>query len=467
MQPYYSDSNCEIFHGDCRHILSTLPAESVQTCVTSPPYWGLRDYGIANHRPLGSRKGDVYRSFIAALEMIGYKVEDRIINAADFGDATTRERLFIMARRDRKKIIWPVPSHGRIGSDDLFGNYRQPWRAAREIIDWTIPGKSIFDRKKPLADNTIKRIAAGLKKFGGPAAEPFLVMLNGGGRLGAGGVQSLDRPLPVITAGGNHFGVAQMEIEPFICANRTNNVPRSTDEPLPTIVTSGNIWLAEAAIEPFVIGQQSGAVPRSVDEPLPTIATGGAISLVEPVLVNMKGRSDASSIDQPAPTITAHARHLAVAESFIVPVTHQGGEDRCRAIELPLPTITGARRGELAVVEPFMTPYYSEGSGKTGKSIDEPLDTVTTKARHALVEPVIELAPPETSGRIIEIDGQHYLLDIRFRMLRNHELARAMGFNDEETTYEFVGTGEQVTKQIGNAVPVNTAAALVAALMEH
>jgi DNA (cytosine-5)-methyltransferase 1 len=136
----------------------------------------------------------------------------------------------------------------------------------------------------------------------------------------------------------------------------------------------------------------------------------------------MKGESGASSIDRPTPTITAHARHLAVADPFIIP-------------------------------------YY--GTAKS-VSIDDPLDTVTTKGRFGLVEPVIGHEGP---GRLVRINGELYTVDIRLRMLKNHELAAAMGFIGEDMQYEFAGTVEEVTKQIGNAVPVELADALVTAMM--
>lgn len=122
-----------------------------------------------NGRPLKSRRGETYRAFLQALRSLGYEVQDRILNAADFGDPTTRERLFILARRGRAPISWPVPTHTAIAGKTLFGK-TQAWRAAREIIDWSIPGQSIFTRKRPLAPATLARMAVGLQKFGGEAA---------------------------------------------------------------------------------------------------------------------------------------------------------------------------------------------------------------------------------------------------------------------------------------------------------
>ena len=124
-------------------------------------------------RPIKSRQGEIYQSFLTALRALNYNVEDRVLTAADYGDPTSRRRLFIQARRGRKKIVWPDATHTESQTDEL-----KPYRTARDVIDWSMPGESIFKRKKPLAPATLARIAAGLE-YGGKNAEPFLVMLYG------------------------------------------------------------------------------------------------------------------------------------------------------------------------------------------------------------------------------------------------------------------------------------------------
>ena len=183
----------------------------------------------ANGRPLKSKRGETYRAFLGALGSLGYRVEARVLNAADYGDPTTRRRLFIMARRGNRRPVWPAPTHSRDGKD-LFG--MQPrWRPARDIIDWSIAGRSIFQRKKALAAATLRRIEAGLRRFGGPALEPFLVVL------------------------------------------RNHSVGRSLDDPAPTVTTSG----AHLALcQPFVLPQQSGA--GSGDTRLAQVRVGKPLS---------------------------------------------------------------------------------------------------------------------------------------------------------------------------------------------
>jgi DNA (cytosine-5)-methyltransferase 1 len=317
----------------------------------------------ANGKPLKSRKGETFRAFVVVLESLGYRVEWRVLNAADYGDPTTRERLFIVARRGGKAIPWPERTHSPAGGPNLFGKTR-PYRTAREVIDWKLENPSIFSRKKALAPNTMARILAGLKKFN-PQLEPFIVTLRQ--HVAA---RSMNEPVPTVTGGGTHLG---------LCV-------------------------------PFMLGQQSGSAPRHVDDPVPTIATKGAIELVQP---------------------------------FIVQVTHgEGDSGRPQTVDKPLPTIT--TKNGYGLAEPFITKFYRTAT--SGTSVDEPLDTVTTKDRFGLVMPIV--------------DGK--ALDIRFRMLQPHELARAQGFPDG---YAFQGNKSEIVKQIGNAVPVNLAKSLCAALV--
>jgi DNA (cytosine-5)-methyltransferase 1 len=333
----------------------------------------FRDWGPigANGKSLKSRKGETFRAFIASLQSLGYRVEHRILNAADYGDPTTRERLFIIARRGNKSIQWPGTTHSRDGGRELFG-HKKPYRTAREIIDWAIPNPSIFTRKKPLAPTTMARIIAGIEKFN-PQLEPFIVTL------------------------------------------RQHVAPRGVDEPVPTVSAQGTHL---GLCEPFVLQQQSGGAPRSTGEPLPTVATKGAIALAEPVLVKVTHgkQSDGrpQTLDKPLPTVTTH-NGVGLAEPYLVPIDQQGSREAgTRSVDEPVPTITTKAR--MALAEPCIVKYYGTAKAAT---VDEPLDTVTTKDRFGLVQP--------------EMNG--YRLDIRFRMLQPHELASAQGFpNDYKFT---------------------------------
>ncbi len=350
----------------------------------------------ADGKPLKSKRGETFRAFLQALNSLGYNVDYRVLCAANYGAATTRERLFMIARRGHRKITWPEQTHAPADrTETLFGNLKS-WRPAREIIDWSIKGTSIFNRKRPLAPATLERIAAGMLKFNWP--EPFLVVLRQ--HMAA---RSLDVPLPTLTAGGLHVGL----------------------------------------VEPFVLGQQSCAAPRGVSSPLPTISTGGAISLVEPFVIpffgERKGQSPrVHSIGDPLPTVTSHGAG-GLVQPFIMPVNHGSRDKRTYSLERPFPTVTSV--DAWARVEPFVVKYNGTG---TAYGLDEPLDTVTAKDRFGLVTP----------------DG--FLIDVLFRMLQPHELAAAMSFPPD---YQFAGTREQKVMQIGNAVDVRQARALIAEVL--
>jgi DNA (cytosine-5)-methyltransferase 1 len=371
-----------------------------------------------NGRPLKSKKGQLFEQFINSLKALGYKVEWRVLNCADYGDPTTRERLFIIARRGNKKIRWPEPTHippKMLANPGLFVEERKPWRTAREIIDWSIPSQSIFDRKKPLCNNTLRRIEAGLKRFCGIDLDLRRCFLE--------------------------------DLRPFLIVFRNNQDAISLDVPVPTLTTSGaNFGL----IQPFLLQSDqigsNGACVFSQDAPVPTIVTKANMCMVQPFLVpNFTERDGQSprihSIDDPAPTVTSHGAGGLVTP-FLVTVNHgESGGSRCHTVDAPLPTVTGSL-GD-ALIQPFLIEYYGT---LNMSSVDSPVPTATTKERFGLVEASVT----------------RFRLDIRFRMLQPIELARAQGFPD---TYRFSGRKKDVVKSIGNAVPPGTAKALIVELL--
>lgn len=389
----------------------------------------------ANGRPLKRRRGETFHCFIDSLRSLGYTVEWRLLNAADFGGATTRIRLFIQAVRGRRQLRWPEPTHARNPGRHLFGELR-PWRAAREVIDWQLKGQSITNRKRPLSDNTLKRIAEGLRRFGGEAAEPFLLQLTHGGRL-----RSLDSPVPTVTtAKRGEIGL----VEPFVVGtghpNANGSYVYSADSPLPTITSAND----HALVEPFMVnlrgtGADQMGNARGADEPTPTITAGGNhIGLVEPCIMSAGGPEvGPRSVNQPLNTVLTRD-HMALVEPFFVQVGGPTGKSRHpHSVNDPLATIT--TENHTAVVEPFLVPFSSSG---VADSVDEPVRTLSTRDRLGLAEQV-----------------KH---DILFRMLQPHELSLAMGFAKGT---KFAGTRGDQVKQIGNAVEVHQAEALTGAVI--
>jgi DNA (cytosine-5)-methyltransferase 1 len=260
--------------------------------------WGPLD---RKGRPIKSKRGDTFRAWIGALESLGYTVDHQVLNAADYGEATMRNRLFVIGRLGgRGDIPWPDPTHA--------GAHR----SAAEIIDWSRPCPSIFARKRPLADKTLKRIEVGLRRFVGPTAEPFIVKMRGTSTCAP-----LSDPTPTVTAGGTHLALAR----PFLISYRGGKDPakwerrqHGLEDPIPTIDTNPRYAIAQ----PFVMDvNHGGNDPRSysIEDPLKTITTKRGQSLIVPFLTKYYGTGTAVGVDQPLDTITTKDRFgLAMAE---------------------------------------------------------------------------------------------------------------------------------------------------------
>jgi DNA (cytosine-5)-methyltransferase 1 len=387
-------------------------------------------------RPIKRFKGKIFKAWCAAIQALSYKLDRRIVCSSDHGDPTIRKRLFILAYRTASpEFSWPVPTHSKNGVNGL-----KPWRPALEVIDRDYPSKSVFDpTRKPLCKNTIDRIAAGVKKFYGPYAEPFLVMLNGGGRKGAGGTQSLLHPLPVVTAGGKKFGV--------VIPQMSRNPPRdAAASPLDTITTtSRGIGFVQPFLTQFSHKQGLESRVKNLADPMPTLTTKSEHGVAIPLIIPPEGihrGNQARDTADPFQTITASRGGGHVLEPLVIHNNHGGDHERRSkpASSEPMPTVTGSRG--LSLLEPFLTLHYS-GGGQLS-DIKQPVPTVVTNDRISVVEP----------------QQEGYVVDLLYRMLHNGELAKAMGFPD---SYIFKGSSTDQTKQIGNAVTVNTARSLALA----
>lgn len=466
----------------------------------------------SNGRPVKKEKGAYFRDWIRTVRGRGYNVEWRIMNSADYGDATSRRRLFVMARRGGRPIVWPIPNFSRGGR--VPGT--RAWRAAREIIDWSLKGRSIFERELPLAPRTLARITEELRRFGGTELRPFLVLMEHGG-----GVRSVERPLPTVTtARGGSMGVA----EPFTIGVVGRNLkPASVDDPLPTITQRTSRWVVETEVAPFTVStdrpETNRSLPRSVEEPIAmVVANKERIALTEAFILSQASGGAPRSVGEPVPTIPAGGAHALVDASFVLPplgfyardgkanpprspddplqtLTQRGGghlvepfitefhgggggDRRVRSLEEPLPTQDTANR--FGIAEPFIIANFGEREGQAPRThaIDTPLPAVTSRGAGTLVEPFLttyyrnggvtsieDPAPVVTTRDRIAlvqpvIDGR--ALDIRFRMLEPRELAAAMGFPKD---YAFTGTRTDIVRQIGNAVSVQLARALCKSLL--
>ena len=350
-------------------------------------------------KPIKRMEGSCFRAWLEQFTARGYDYEWRILNCADYGDATSRKRFFLQAvkRRCGLKIRWPKPTHAE---HPKRGQKR--WRGVSECLDYSDTGRSIFGRDNPLAENTLRRIAAGAERYWGIDLKPFIVRFNRNCDA-----ESVDDPIPCVTVKEHyalctpivmdHFKGGNIQdgskplgsqtthdrysvIQPFVM---DTSHPGDHDdarrvvgshEPMKTITTRNNI----AVLQPLILGQHGGATCRPDSEPCPTIATGGAIRKIE---------------------------------AFVIDMSRPGGTD----------------------------------SGHIRPS-KEPMRTITTYDNVQGVFPVLE------DGRVI---------DIRIRMLKPSELAAAHSF---PKGYKLSGSRADQVKQIGNSVPVQTAKALVKAM---
>ena len=215
------------------------------------------------------RKGAFFNLWLREIRASGYDVDLQLMNSADYGAATSRERLIVQAVRKSsgERIVWPEPTHTK--EPGLLSGSYLPWRSAAEVIDWSIPGESIFNREKPLCKNTLRRIEAGIRKYWGAWAEPFLIVLRGTSEHAINSTATpLSAPLPTLTAGGEHV----------------------------------------ALIRPLFIPQQSAGTVKPVTEPVSTIATAGSIGIVRPFLIEYYGQGGAVPVGTPLHTVTTKDR---------------------------------------------------------------------------------------------------------------------------------------------------------------
>lgn len=400
--------------------------------------------------PDKKRAGSIWRQFVAALRALGYVVEWRILRACDYGAGTSRERLFLIARRDGEPIVWPGPTHGP--------GRAQPYVTAADCIDWSIPCPSIFTRKKPLADATQRRIARGVMRYVVEAAEPFIVQCA---NASANGIAPASDPLGVVTAwpkGGAHAVVAPTLVQTGY-GERAGQAPRALDlqSPLGTVVGGGTKHALVTALLAGVGGRAGDTEPRPVNQPGYTVTAKADCAVVtafleqangggengnparsrgadEPVssitgsgsqqrlvtahMAKLRGTSSAADVVDPLATISAGGEHHAVVECTLSP-EHEAGALRVAA---------------------FLVNYYGNGAPR---DLCESLDTVTTRDRLALVTVTIKGTP-------------YVIVDIGLRMLKPRELYRAQGF-PPDYIIDRTASGKPLTisaavRMVGNSV---------------
>ncbi|HEB4874353.1 TPA: DNA cytosine methyltransferase [Kluyvera ascorbata F0526] len=422
---------------------------------------------------------------------LGYDLDYRELRASDLGTPTIRKRFFMVMRRDGQPIVWPEATHGDPKSEAVLTGKLAPWRTAAECIDWSIPASSIFDRKKSLAVNTLKRIARGIQRFVIGCPSPFIVKCNHTttkGKYDCFRGQALDEPLQTITK-THGYAIAVPTVTPFLAGNggrEYQSKPRPLDKPAHTILKQ-----SRACVVAPVIARQFGAsVGHRADEPSATITAGGGgkSQLVTPTLIQMgygerPGQEPrVLQLDNPLGTVTAGGNKFATVSAFLA--KHYGGNYTGPGVSLDEPAHSVTTVDHHAVVASHLVKL--RGTCRDGQRTDEPMPTVTAGGQH-VGEVKATLAASgydehraqqtlaflreycgEDCDGLVTVEGITYrIVDIGMRMLQPHELYRAQGFPDWYIIdQDYSGKKYAKDKQVarcGNAVPPPFAEALVRA----
>lgn len=446
-------------------------------------------------KPIKERKGETFDKWCRELRKAGYKLQFRELRACDYGAPTIRKRFFMVARCDGQPIVWPKPTHGGPDSEDVKAGRLKPWRTAAEIIDWSVPCPSIFERKKPLAEKTLRRIAHGIVKFVINNPSPFIVPLTHHGSLGRS--YPLTNPLPTVT-GANRGEMAV--VSPHITKFRNGAIGHDAGDPLATVTANsyvkrpggsaplgvvaavlerqfgkstgadptkpaptitagggGKTGVVAAHLVQTGYGERNGQAPRALDaeKPLGTVVAGGckhAVAVAHMMQANGGPRNETlpgRAADSPMSTVATTGSQQQLVTSNLVKL--RGTCAHGQSVEDPLHTVS-AGGTHMAEVRAFLIKYY--GNESDGHTIDGPLGTVTVNDRFGLVT--------------VTIAGEEYVIvDIGLRMLTPRELFAAQGF-PPDYIIERDAEGRKLTKtaqvaKCGNSVCPPLAQALVRA----
>lgn len=389
--------------------------------------WGKMDN---NGHPISMDKGQCYLRWIRNVQKYGYSYQYRILNSADYGAYTSRKRFFGQFAKRGLPIAFPTPTHSRVGSKDLFGEFKR-WKSVKDVLDFADEGESIFNRKKPLVEKTLERIYAGLIKFVAGGKDAFILKYNSMNQKG-------------------------------------NYTPPGIDEPCPTVSTQNRLGVVKV----FYLSKQFSGSPYdkniSVEGPAGAITCKDHHALVSADFLSVfYGSGFNVSVEKPSPTVTTKDRMAKVSAHFL---DMQYGNGTPASIERPAPTATTNPKYQLVTSNHFlMNPQFASKGG----SVDSPCFTLI--ARMDKMPPYlittdegvgIEVYDSDSpmTRKIKEFMAMYYISDIKMRMLKISELKRIMGF---PVDYILKGSQAEQKKFIGNAVEVNMSRVLCEALCQR
>ncbi|MEO1110493.1 MAG: DNA cytosine methyltransferase [Pseudomonadota bacterium] len=417
-------------------------------------------------RPCKDRQGETFKAWSSQFRRQGYTLEWREIVSYDHNAPTIRRRLYIIMRRDGLPIVWPAATHGAPSDPDVVAGKKLIYPIAADCIDFSLPCPSIFDTadeiqkkhgiraKRPLADNTMKRIARGVMRHVLQNPKPFIVVCNHGGDWFRG--QSIDEPFQTMTASRDGFGV----VTPFVSYAQHGGGTRSAKVPLHTITASKKDQ--NCLVAPVLKRDFGNSVGQGLDRPAPTVTAGGGgkSSVVAAFLAKHNTGATGSELTEPMPTVTANgsgkrtggASPLGLISAHMMSL--RGSDRRDYPADEPLRAASAGGNHE-SVVAAFLDTYYGTDQAL---SLEEPLGADTTRDRRSLVT--------------VEIEGQTFeIVDIGMRMLTPRERFNAQGFPlDYIIDYGIDDNGDRIDlsqsaqgRMCGNSVCPPVAKALVSA----
>ena len=395
--------------------------ENVEEFVT----WGPLD---KNGAIVKEKKGQTFLRWKATLRNLGYEVEHRELVAADYGVPTTRKRFFLVARCDGLPIAWPQRTHApRKKAREL---HLKPWRSAAECIDWTLPCPSIFERKRPLAEMTMRRIARGIMRYVINAAEPFIVTCNHAGATG--GLRSADEPMRTVTGSRDANGV----VIPHVTKFRSGATGSEVGDPMPTITAGGGnperpagaahaLGLVPAYMVRCAHGEESASGKRwgegtePMEAPLPTVTASKDFALISPSLVSIANyggeRTPANDAGEPLTTITAHpdGGHHAAVEAFLSKYHGENGDVNGRASDPAVPISTLDTQNRFGLVSATL---MTNTSGHACTDAQKPSPTLTSGQQQAVAAATLqrfnygeaEHVDPRNPMQTVTAGGNHH-----------------------------------------------------------
>jgi len=430
--------------------------ENVPEFVT----WGP----VRKGKPVKSKSGQTYAKWRKQLEDLGYVIETKNLCAADYGAPTIRTRFCLIARCDGEPIVWPKRTHAPRDSEEVKSGRCLPWRAAAEIIDWTLPCYSIFESKaeikekfgvnvvRPLKENTLRRIARGLDKFVLKSGDPFIVPIGYGENKGqAPRIHDINNPLSTVVSSTKQY-VCDPVVSPYVMSNNSNNAPHDVGDPSPTITTGNRNFLVMPSLIQYHTEQSERVRGQRVDSPLQTVDAANRYGLSSAFLTEYYGNArDGIDPRKPMQTIMSRDREgITLAH-----LAHFKGKDKGQHPLDPLMTVTQSD-GQFAEILTRVVKW----DGQT--------DLGYWPQVRAMLNEYCDYTLADDEILLIPINGGWYFISyIGLRMLTPRELYDAMGFPHDYIIDRDVN-GKPITRtaqvaRCGNAVCPAVSEAMVRA----